>query len=260
MDNACPSSGGNPDPTILPARAKPAHRAAAPPHAHDRIDRPPDVLFGPLPHAVDFCRHGRRGFGGELSHSRPGSLLRAGHGRHDQSAHRGGAHPHDVSAAGQSALRGNAKSFLQPQGARALAAAKLDHRSGPHVRPRRAVSARSPGLYGRAHSRRHRPLHCHGAGLEPAGQGKQRVLCRARGAQQRLPNRDLRSLRVGFHHVAAGSARHRPVRGAGLGRQVARRRDHRANFRQRDDLPRDPVRRRCAEPRHPHPAQGHRMV
>jgi ACR3 family arsenite transporter len=43
-------------------------------------------------------------------------------------------------------------------------------------------------------------------------------------------------------------------------RQVAGRCDHRANFRHRDDLPRDPVRGGRAQPFYPHPAQGTRMV
>ena len=97
-------------------------------------------------------------------------------------------------------------------------------------------------LHGGPDPRRHRPLHRHGAGLEPARPRQQRVRGRPGRPQQRLPDRHLRRLRLGVHHRPAAA-----VRPAGR----RRRSDHRRDLRQRHDLPRHPVRRR-----HPQPARS----
>jgi hypothetical protein len=75
----------------------------------------------------------------------------------------------------------------------------------------------------------HRALHRDGARVEPARARQQRVRGGARRAEQRLPDRHVRPVRVAVRHRAAAA-----VRAAGRGGG----REHRPDLRQRDDLPR----------------------
>ncbi len=66
--------------------------------------------------------------------------------------------------------------------------AELGHRPHPHVRLGHRFSAWLPGIHGRTHHDRPRPLHCHGHCVERIGQGRH-AICRRTGRLQLASSR-----------------------------------------------------------------------
>ena len=151
----------------------------------------------------------------------------------DQYPYRYRADHHDVSAAGEGALREAWRSVSQEARAGAIASAELADRPGVDVCSGRLISSRRTGLHAGPDPDRHCALHCDGAGVERTGEWRY-GLCRWAGChQQRFSGALLQLLCVGLHHGAAAVAR------------TARKRcgcEHRADREERGDLPGHSVR------------------
>ena len=107
-------------------------------------------------------------------------------------------------------------------------------------------------VYGRPDPGGHRALHRHGAGVEPTGQGQQRVRRRPGRAEQRLPDPHCSASTPGCSSRCCrrcSDCKAWPSSG-----------DHRRDLRQRHDLSRHSVRGRHREPRRPRAAEGCRLV
>ena len=90
--------------------------------------------------------------------------------RHDEHSHRHRLDFDDVSAAGESAVRGIGRRVPQLESAGFVAGAKLDYRPGVDVRLGGVVPAQSSGVHDRPDPDRLGPLHRNGDCLERTGQ------------------------------------------------------------------------------------------
>ena len=203
--------------------------------------RLPALVPRPLAYALDLRRDGAWR---PARHGVPVAArgARRALGRHDQRADRDRPDPDDVPAAGEGALRGAAPRVRGPSRAGAVARPELDRRPGADVRAGGDLPARPPGVHDRADPDRPRPLHRHGAGLEPAGARRQPVRRRACRLQLDLPDPVLLRLCVVLPRGPAAAVRARGQRDRG---QLL---DHRAGGA---DLSRHPVPRRLPDPPHP---------
>ncbi len=152
------------------------------PH-HEPECCPENVTAGPLPDGLDLRRDGpRRAIRLSLSGGHPSLQRRADGRRAHQPADRLRPDPDDVPAAGEGEIRDAAEGLFRREDRRLIAAAELGSRPNPDVCARGGVLwLHRPGVVrpgrslGPVHDwpdhGGHRPLHRHGAGLEPAGEG-----------------------------------------------------------------------------------------
>ena len=162
-------------------------------------------------------------------------------GRHDQRPDRHRPDPDDVSAAGESEVRGVGRRVSQLENPRPVARAELGDRAGADVRARDHLLAQLPRVHGRPHPDRPGPLHRHGHRLERTRPGRHGILRGAGRVQQRIPGALLQLVRVGVHHQTAAAVRTARPR---------RRSQHGANRQKRVRLSRHPIPRG-----HPHPVR-----
>ena len=135
----------------------------------------------PLPDPVDLSRYGHwgRDWLSVPGCGRP--LQHRGLGWDNQCAHCAWAHPDDVPASGEGALRRARRRLSQLEGPGPLSGAELGDRSDPHVCPRGSLPAGVSRVYDRPDLNWPGTLHCHGHCLERTRQGGHRLCGGARG-------------------------------------------------------------------------------